>query len=135
MSKTMPEKSRLGENAIAAYESSLLKEAGLKRHEGAVREITGFLKKFGISLYVNANPFRIDDLIFYASPLEDVDGLFGYELSAARQCNNCKQYVVLNIENSTDPERFGQWLLEPHLCEFYSEERKTIKGFSDRADG
>lgn len=127
----------LRQKAITAYESSSLKEDDEKRNEALVRVLVGFISKFGLSIYVNANPFRVDDLTLYASELKDIDGVYGYQLSASRQCPSCKENIVIemdasSIDESATPAMFGQWLLEPHLCEFFREARKPIKGFIDK---
>jgi hypothetical protein len=133
----------LREKAIAAYEASDLKKQDIERKKDLIREIAHFIQRLRVSVIVNDNPFRHDDLLFYASELSDSSGLYGYEVSVARQCATCKEYIELTVSvrfiekgvmvesedgNVTQIE-FGRWLLQPHLCEFSPEQRKPVEGF------
>ena len=136
----------LREKFIAAYESSELRQQDTERKKALIAEIARFFARTGlVSLMINDNPFRIDDLIFYASELSDSDGIYGYQLAVSRRCDACKEYMEQTVNetfveaggrlvNSPDGSlsavEFGRWLTEPHLCEFSLEERKPVKGFA-----
>ena len=136
----------LREKFIAAYEASELKQQDTERKKALIAEIARFFARTKlVSVMINDNPFRIDDLIFYASELADSDGIYGYQLAVSRRCDACKQYIdqmvnetfveaggrlVNSPDGSLSAVAFGRWLIEPHLCEFSLEERKPVKGFS-----
>lgn len=137
----------LREKAIAAYEASDLRKQDTQRKKALVNEIAHFFHRMGVSASINDNPFRFDDLLFYASELRLGSGdIYGYEVIAARPCPACKKYIeatvserfidneqmVENEDGNVGPVEFGRWLLEPHLCEFSLEQRKTVKGFAER---
>jgi hypothetical protein len=136
----------LREKFIAAYEASELKQQDIERRKALIAEIARFFARTKLVLVmINDNPFRIGDLIFYASELSDSNGVYGYQLAVSRRCDACKEYIeqIVNetfveaggqLVNSPDGSlsalEFGRWLTELHLCEFSLEERKRVKGFA-----
>ena len=122
---------KLRATAIAAYESSALKQEDQRRNELLIREIARFLKKFGISVYVNSNPFKIDDVTFYTEERPYTTGdEVEYQLTASRPCPVCKQNILFSDIESLSLEEFGQWLLQSHLCEFVPS--NPVNGFAQR---
>ncbi len=121
---------KLTEKAIAAYEASTLKQSDVEKNKEAAERIKQFLSKVGVEVEVNSNFFEIDGIRFYAFPHEDQDGVYAYGIMASRKCPQCGERIVLQFADYEEfsPEMFGQWLSEPHLCEFTNEkeERKRI---------
>ena len=135
----------LREKFIAAYEVSELKKQDTERKKALIAEIARFFARTKlVSIVINDNPFRIDDLIFHASELSDSDGIYGYHLAVSRRCDACKEYIaetvnetfiedgrlVNSANGSLSAAEFGRWLIEPHLCEFSLDDRKPVKGFA-----
>jgi hypothetical protein len=113
----------LQEKAIATYEASQLKKADVEKNKKAVNLIRQFLLIFGAAVEVDANPFEVDGIRFYVDPLAFSDGeIYGYSIMASRGCPRCGERIVTSVKDyeldQYDPARFGQWLSEPHLCEF-----------------
>jgi hypothetical protein len=124
----------LRQKTIAAYEASPLKKADVEKNKAAFSLIKHFLSILGVNVEVNSNPFEVDEIRFYVDPLEDSDGIYGYDVMASRKCSSCGERIVMSVKNYNfdkySPEMFGRWLSEPHLCEFRDEKDvRTPVGF------
>jgi|SRR6266404_2540774 len=120
----------LREKAVAEYEASDLKQQDIERTKIAASWIKKFLETLGIEANVESDLFEIDSIRFYG--YEESDFPRSYSVAASYRCTTCGERMVEQVVVCDwikfSPASFGQWLKNPHPCEFVVDktDRKKI---------